>query len=97
MSHQVTAPQAPPGLLVDERLRRTSFLSRLLGRPELGAPGGATAVWIFFAIVAGSGFPRAGATNAYLEVAAEIGILAVPVWLLMIGGELDPRSRSRSR
>jgi simple sugar transport system permease protein len=89
MSDQITAPQAPPGLLVDERLQRGSLLSRLLGRPELGAVAGAIAVWIFFAIVASRGFLTAGATNAYLEVAAEIGILAVPVSLLMIGGEFD--------
>jgi len=89
MSNQVTAPQAPPGLLADERLRRTSLLSRLLSRPELGAVAGTIAVWIFFAIVASSGFLTARATNAYLEVAAEIGILAVPVSLLMIGGEFD--------
>jgi len=89
MSNQVTAPQAPPGLLADERLRRTSLLSRLLSRPELGAVAGTIAVWIFFAIVAGSGFLTASGTNAYLQVAAEIGILAVPVSLLMIGGEFD--------
>src|SRR5215469_13791379 len=89
MSNQVTAPQAPPGLLADERLRRSSLLSRLLSRPELGAVAGTIAVWIFFAIVAGSGFLTASGTNAYLQVAAEIGILAVPVSLLMIGGEFD--------
>ena len=89
MSNQATTPPAPPGLLVDERLRPSSRLTRLLGRPELGALAGTIAVWIFFAVVAGSAFLTASATNAYLEVAAEIGILAVPVSLLMIGGEFD--------
>ncbi len=86
---QVTAPQASPGLVVDERLRQGSLLSRLVGRPELGALAGAIAVFLFFAIVAGTGFLSPKATNAYLQVAAEIGILAVPVSMLMIAGEFD--------
>src|SRR5205807_4738169 len=74
----------------DERLRQTSLLSKLLSRPELGAVAGAVAVWLFFAIVAGSsGFLSVKGTAAYLQVAAELGILAVPVSLLMIAGEFD--------
>ena len=74
----------------DERLRRTSPLRNVLGRPELGAIFGAVAIWIYFAIVAGdSGFLSLGGTATYLEVAAELGILAVAVALLMIAGEFD--------
>jgi simple sugar transport system permease protein len=78
------------GVTPDERLVHTPLLRRLLARPELGAVAGAIAVWIFFAIVAGStGFLSLSGTANYLEVAAELGIVAVPVSLLMIAGEFD--------
>src|SRR5262245_4905433 len=91
MSQGVTAPQAPTApTLVDERLRQQSLLRRLLTRPGLGAVAGAIAVWIFFAVVAGStGWFSAKGTASYLDVASELGILAVPVSLLMIAGEFD--------
>ena len=74
----------------DERLRTTSAFRRLLARPELGAVGGAIVVWIFFAVVAGDrGFLTLRGMSTYLEVAAELGIIAVAVALLMIGGEFD--------
>jgi simple sugar transport system permease protein len=69
---------------------RVSPLRRLLVRPEIGAVAGSIAVWIFFAIVAGSsGFLSLRGTSSYLSVSAEIAIQAVPVALLMIGGEFD--------
>jgi simple sugar transport system permease protein len=47
-------------------------------------------VFAFFAVVAGdSGFLTTGGTASYLEVAAQLGIVAVPVALLMIAGEFD--------
>ena len=73
----------------DERLTESGFLKRLLSRPELGAAGGAILVWIFFAIIAPQGFLSLRGTASYLEVSAQIGILAVAVSLLMIGGEFD--------
>lgn len=74
----------------DERLVKRSFLTQLLTRPELGAVTGTVVVWLFFAIVAGErGFLTLRGTATYLEVAAELGILAVAVALLMIGGEFD--------
>ena len=76
--------------VADERVARVSPLRRLLVRPELGAVAGAIAVWIFFAITAGGrGFLSLRGTANYLEVAAQLGILAVAVALLMIGGEFD--------
>jgi simple sugar transport system permease protein len=73
-----------------ERTLRVNPLRRLLVRPETGAVVGSIAVWIFFAIVAGSsGFLSTRGTSSYLSVAAELAILAVPVALLMIGGEFD--------
>jgi simple sugar transport system permease protein len=74
----------------DERLLRESFLKKLLLRPELGAVSGAVIVWILFFLSAGDkGFFSLRGTANYLEVAAELGILAVSVALLMIGGEFD--------
>src|SRR4051812_23536559 len=74
----------------DERVLRVNPLRRLLVRPEMGAVAGSIAVWLFFALVAGPrGFLTLGGTATYLSVAAELGILAVAVALLMIGGEFD--------
>ena len=78
------------GAATDERLRTRSPLRRMLSRPELGALAGALVVWVFFAVVAGDrGFLSLRGTATYLEVAAELGIVAVAVALLMIGGEFD--------
>ena len=67
-----------------------SLLSRLLSRPELGAAAGAVLVLVFFAVVAGDSglFSAKGIVN-FLEVSAQLGILAAPVALLMIAGEFD--------
>lgn len=73
----------------DERLVERSFMSRLLNRPEFGALAGAILVWVFFALVAPRGFLSIKGTASYLEVSAQLGILAVAVALLMIGGEFD--------
>lgn len=59
-------------------------------RPEMGAVAGSIAIWLFFVVVAGgSGFLSPRGTASYLQVSAELGILAVAVALLMIGGEFD--------
>ncbi len=74
----------------DERTIRENWLRRLIRRPELGAIAGALLVWVFFALVAGDrGFLSLRGTANYLSVSAELGILAVAVSLLMIGGEFD--------
>ena len=73
----------------DERMAQTSIITQLLRRPELGAVAGAIVVWIFFAIVTPNAWFSLRATATYLEVAANLGIVAVPVALLMIGGEFD--------
>ncbi|MCX4820293.1 ABC transporter permease [Streptomyces sp. NBC_01142] len=83
-----TAPPAAPDRTTDERLLRTSPLRKLLGRPELGSVVGAAAVFIFFSIVADS-FLRASSLSTVLYAASTLGIMAVPVALLMIGGEFD--------
>ena len=73
----------------DERLVQSSWLKRLLTRPELGALSGAILVWLFFAILAPVGFLSLRGTASYLEVSAHLGIMAAAVALLMIGGEFD--------
>ena len=85
-----TAEAAPRP--VDERIADVSALRRLLIRPESGAIAGAIAIWVFFALppIAGdTGWRTMGATASYLQVSAELGILAIAVCLLMIGGEFD--------
>src|ERR687892_359402 len=72
------------------RVRKVGALRRWLTRPELAAVAGAILVFAFFALVAGdSGFLTGGGTATYLEVAAQLGIVAVPVAMLMIAGEFD--------
>jgi simple sugar transport system permease protein len=60
-----------------------------LRRPELGAMVGAVGVFLFFCIAAGSTFYSSAGVGNWLTPAAELGILAVPVALLMIAGEFD--------
>ncbi|RSS83250.1 ABC transporter permease [Streptomyces sp. WAC06614] len=76
------------GVPADERLAPTHLVRRLLGRPELGAVVGAVAVFVFFSFAADS-FLRAASLSTILYSASTIGIMAVPVALLMIGGEFD--------
>ena len=73
----------------DERLVEASLLKRLLSRPELGAAAGAILVWLIFALAAPTGFLSLRGAASYLEVSAQLGILAVAVSLLMIAGEFD--------
>ena len=79
-----------PATEAAERVREVGALRRWLTRPELAAVAGAILVFVFFAVVAGdSGFLTAGGAASYLEVAAQLGIVAVPVAMLMIAGEFD--------
>jgi simple sugar transport system permease protein len=74
----------------DERVREIGITRQALRRPELGAAAGCVLVVLFFAIFAGDSglFSARGIVN-FLEVSAQLGILAVAVCLLMIGGEFD--------
>src|ERR1700682_6520010 len=85
------AENAAPGVNLDERLVRVGPLSRLLVPPDIGALLGA--IVLFFAF---SYFARAvnwigdpGIAAGWTDQAAQYGIVAVPVALLMIGGEFD--------
>jgi simple sugar transport system permease protein len=83
----MTVTQAPPPP-VDERLARTRILDRLVARPEVGALLGALLVFVFFSVTTQRFFSLAGAST-WLDDAASLGIMAVAVALLMIGGEFD--------
>src|SRR5690242_15897058 len=90
---QPSAGPAPPSPAAsDERLVPISRVTRLLRRPELGALMGAIAVWILFAITDASSnhlWLKQTGLAAWTQQAAFFGIVAVPVGLLMIGGEFD--------
>lgn len=83
-------PGAVPG---SDRLRRISLTQRVLGRPAAGALIIAVFVWIVFAVLSlrtpVAAFLQLDGTLNYLDVAAQVGILATAVALLMIAGEFD--------
>jgi simple sugar transport system permease protein len=85
------AETAAPSVRSDERLVRVGPLARLLTRPDIGALLGAIAVFFAFAYFARAvnwvGDP--GIAAGWTDQAAQYGIVAVPVALLMIGGEFD--------
>lgn len=65
-------------------------IGSLLRRPETGAFLGLIAVLIFFMIFGGVNFIKInGGLSSWLNVAANLGIIAIPLGLLMIAGELD--------
>jgi simple sugar transport system permease protein len=76
--------------VADERLRQTPWIRKMMARPELGAVAGTVLVFIFFAFAAGGSgmFTALGVIN-FLEVSAQLGIIAVAACMLMIGGEFD--------
>jgi simple sugar transport system permease protein len=89
MSNPATAVKPPPPTsVVDERLADVSLLTKLLRRPELGALMAAAVIGLFFAITTDQFGTLDGAAN-WTDVASTIGIPAVAVALLMIGGEFD--------
>ena len=69
----------------DERVAKRSPFQKLLGRPEVGALVGAVVLFIFFALVSPT-FTQPGALATILYGSSTIGIMAVGVSLLMIGG-----------
>ena len=85
MAETTTAP-AP-----DERLVHVGPLTRILTRPDIGALVGALAIFFVFSYFARSvdWLTDPGITAGWTDQAAQFGIVAVPVALLMIGGEFD--------
>lgn len=72
----------------DERVKEQNKLQRLIIRPEMGAAVGAIAIFILFLIVAPP-FRSPESMATVLYASSTIGIMAVGVGLLMIGGEFD--------
>lgn len=70
-------------------MNRSLSLGGLLRRPEAGALLGLVAVLVFFSIFGGTSFLKIAGMSSWLNVAATLGVIAIPVGLLMIAGELD--------
>jgi simple sugar transport system permease protein len=83
-----SSPPASPAAQKDGRAAERSWLRRLLARPEIGALIAAIAVYLFFFSVAPA-FRQADSLATVLYQASTMGIMALPVALLMIGGEFD--------
>ena len=69
--------------------RTSSILGQILRRPEAGTLLGLIIVYVAFGILGGRNFIGAPGWSSWLNVAAEVGIIALPVGLLMIAGFLD--------
>jgi simple sugar transport system permease protein len=88
MSTPVATQPSPPPRTSDELRPRRSLFSRAIARPEIGALAAAVAIFIFFFVVADP-FRTLPALSTILYASSTIGIVAVGVALLMIGGEFD--------
>jgi simple sugar transport system permease protein len=82
------ATQSPPPPTKDEIPPKKSFMSTVLARPEIGALAAAIAIFVFFYAMADP-FRSLPAFSTILYASSTIGIVAVGVALLMIGGEFD--------
>jgi simple sugar transport system permease protein len=76
------------GHAADERLSAHAGLARVLRRPEVGAAVAAIAIAIYFT-ASTNAFATPGGISTWLFTSSQIGIMAVAVSLLMIGGEFD--------
>ena len=63
-------------------------VQRILARPEIGALIAAVLIYIFFYIVAPA-FRNINSFSTVLYASSQVGIVAVAVGLLMVGGEFD--------
>ncbi|WP_214402804.1 ABC transporter permease [Pseudonocardia lacus] len=87
MSSPVATQKPPPPTEEVERPKK-SLLSALLTRPEIGSVAAAVAIFVFFFVIA-EPFRTLPALSTVLYASSSIGIVAVGVALLMIGGEFD--------
>src|SRR5213592_3827457 len=79
---------ALPAEVTDERVLKPRLIDRLIVRPEVGALLGALLVFVFFSVVTEQFLSPLGVAN-WLDDASTLGIMAVAVAMLMIGGEFD--------
>jgi simple sugar transport system permease protein len=86
---ETAAPPVPTA--PDERITGVNIVARLVARPDIGAFAGAVAVFLLFAYTARnvSWLSDFAIWSQWLDQSAQYGIVAVPVALLMIGGEFD--------
>jgi simple sugar transport system permease protein len=82
-----TAPETPAPEK-DERVGKNAGLAAVLRRPEVGAAVAALLIATYFS-VATDAFLSPGGMSTWLFTSSQIGIMAVAVSLLMIGGEFD--------
>ncbi|HEV7897957.1 MAG TPA: ABC transporter permease, partial [Planosporangium sp.] len=80
--------ERPPAAAAPRRRARVSVLQRVFVRPETGSLVGAIAIMVFFAAVAPP-FRQLTSAATVLYASSTIGIMAIAVALLMIGGEFD--------
>lgn len=74
--------------MVDERVAQLGAIRRIAARPELGAFIGAAVIFTFFSFLSPIFRSWSGASN-WLEPASTLGVIAVAIALLLIGGEFD--------
>jgi len=72
----------------DDRVASRPLAARVLSRPEVGSLVAAIVIFLLFMLVAAP-FRNVANVGTILYGASTIGIMAVPVALLMIGGEFD--------
>lgn len=72
----------------DERLARANLFVRFFTKPEAGAVAAALVLAILFATVSRQ-FTQPDSLATILYGASTVGIMAVGVSMLMIGGEVD--------
>ena len=85
----IVETQSSPPPTQDATVRpKRSLVTVLLGRPEIGAFAAAIAIFLFFFAIAPT-FRTLPALSTILYSASTLGIVAVGVALLMIGGEFD--------
>ena len=84
----VSTTQAVESPFARRKATQPALWKRALKRPEIGSLGGVILVFIFFYVVAPP-FRQVAAFTTILYQASTLGIPAVAVALLMIGGEFD--------
>ena len=75
--------------VTEARPAARASIGALIRRPEMGSFIGLIVVFAFFSVFGGANFLSAGGVASWLNVAAGLGIVALPVGLLMIAGHLD--------
>src|ERR1700753_105931 len=85
-----SAVDSPTEGVHDTPRRSRWSLKGLARRTGLGSVLAAVLVFFFFAITTrGAGFVSIDGTAGWLDTAAELGIIAIPVGVLMVAGEFD--------